>query len=63
MRIFSGGVHDATHANEVCDAGMVFAVSEDGKSHTEAEFTSWDDCYSAANTLAVAALELANDEP
>jgi N-carbamoyl-L-amino-acid hydrolase len=62
MRIFSGGVHDATHANEVCDAGMVFAVSEDGKSHTEAEFTSWDDCYSAANTLAAAALELANDE-
>ncbi|SDQ41282.1 Zn-dependent hydrolase [Natronobacterium texcoconense] len=60
--VFSGGVHDATHAHEVCDAGMVFATSEDGKSHTEDEYTSWDDCYSAANTLAVAALELANDE-
>jgi N-carbamoyl-L-amino-acid hydrolase len=41
---------------------MVFAVSEGGKSHTEAEFTSWDDCYSAANTLASATLALANDE-
>lgn len=62
MRIFSGGVHDATHAHKVCDSGMVFAVSEDGKSHTEEEFTSWDDCYSAANTLAAAALTLAEDE-
>ena len=61
MRIFSGGVHDATHACEVCDAGMVFAVSEDGKSHTEAEFTNWDDCYSAANTLASAAFKLATN--
>lgn len=63
MQLFSGGVHDATHVREVCDAGMVFAVSEDGKSHTEAEYTSWNDCYSAANTLASAALSLANDEP
>lgn len=60
--VFSGGVHDATHAHEVCNVGMVFAVSEDGKSHTEDEYTSWDDCYNAANTLARAALMLANDE-
>lgn len=62
MDVFSGGVHDATHADEVCDTGMVFAVSEDGKSHTEEEYTSWEDCYSAADTLAGAALKLANDE-
>lgn len=62
MKVFSGGVHDATHANEVCDTGMVFAVSEGGKSHTEEEYTSWEDCYSAADTLAGAALKLANDE-
>lgn len=61
MQIVSGGVHDATHAYEVCDAGMVFAVSEDGKSHTEEEFTSWEDCYSAANTLASAAFKLATN--
>lgn len=53
---------DATHANEVCDTGMVFAVSEEGKSHTEEEYTNWDDCYSAANTLATAAFSLAMNE-
>jgi len=57
--VFSGAVHDAAHVAKVCDTAMVFAVSEDGKSHTEDEFTSWDDCFKAANTLANAALSLA----
>jgi N-carbamoyl-L-amino-acid hydrolase len=59
LDLFSGAAHDATHAAQVCDAGMVFAVSDDGRSHTEAEHTSWADCYSAANVLANAALDLA----
>ena len=59
MRIFSGAGHDATHMTEICDTGMVFAVSENGKSHNEDEYTSWDDCYAPANTLANAALDLA----
>ena len=59
MEIFSGAVHDAAHVAKVCDTAMVFAVSENGKSHTEEEFTTWDDCYSAANTLANAGLLLA----
>jgi len=58
MRIFSGAGHDAAHMTSVCDTAMVFAVSEDGKSHTEEEYTSWDDCYAAANTLATAAADL-----
>lgn len=62
MRIFSGAGHDATQAAEVMDTAMVFAVSENGKSHTEEEFTSWDDCYKAANTLANAALDLATGD-
>ena len=62
MRLFSGAGHDATHMTEICDTGMVFAVSEDGKSHNESEYTSWDDCYAAANTLANGALELAEPE-
>jgi N-carbamoyl-L-amino-acid hydrolase len=61
MRIFSGGVHDIQHLVGLMDTGMVFAVSEDGKSHTEEEFTSWADCYSAASTLANAALDLATE--
>ena len=59
MEVFSGAVHDAAKVGSVCDTAMVFAVSEDGKSHTEDEYTSWEDCYSAANTLANAALNLA----
>jgi N-carbamoyl-L-amino-acid hydrolase len=38
---------------------MVFAVSENGKSHNEDEYTSWDDCYTAAQTIANAALTIA----
>jgi N-carbamoyl-L-amino-acid hydrolase len=61
-RLFAGAGHDPSNVSAVCDTGMVFAVSEDGLSHTEAEFTSWDDCYSASNTLANAALGLASGE-
>lgn len=58
-QLISGAGHDASHLATVCDTGMVFAVSEDGKSHSPAEYTSWDDCYRAANTFATAALQLA----
>ncbi|WP_280537566.1 Zn-dependent hydrolase [Halopenitus sp. POP-27] len=57
--LVSGAGHDATYMASVCDTAMVFAVSEGGKSHTPEEYTSWDDCYAAANTLANAALDLA----
>jgi N-carbamoyl-L-amino-acid hydrolase len=59
LELVSGAAHDASHVAGVCDAGMVFAVSDDGRSHTEDEHTSWADCYSAANVLANAALDLA----
>ena len=59
MDVFSGAVHDAAKVGSVCDTTMIFAVSEDGKSHTENEHTSWEDCYTAANTLANATLNLA----
>lgn len=59
-RMISGAGHDAIHMPRVCDSAMVFAVSEGGKSHSPDEYTSWDDCYRAANTLASAALELAD---
>ena len=60
-RMVSGAGHDATHMTEAMDTGMVFAVSEDGKSHNEAEYTAWDDCYSAADTYAKAAYRLATE--
>jgi N-carbamoyl-L-amino-acid hydrolase len=58
-RLFSGAGHDATHMADLMDTGMVFARSENGTSHNESEFTSWDDCYRAANTFANAALDIA----
>jgi N-carbamoyl-L-amino-acid hydrolase len=61
-RLPSGAGHDATHLAGVCDTGMVFAVSEEGISHSPAEYTSPEDCYAAANTLANATLELAGSE-
>lgn len=61
MRIFSGAGHDATHTHKVMDTGMVFSVSENGKSHTEDEYTNWPDCYTAANTLANAAFNLSTE--
>jgi len=33
-KLVSGAGHDATYMASVCDTAMVFAVSEDGKSHT-----------------------------
>jgi N-carbamoyl-L-amino-acid hydrolase len=62
MKITSGAGHDAAHVSSRMDTAMVFAVSEDGKSHTEEEFTSWEDCYTAANTLANAVIDLATEE-
>ena len=49
-----GGVYTASVTPE-----WMFAVSETGKSHALGEYTSWDDCYKAANTPANAALDLA----
>ena len=60
-QLISGAGHDATHLSSVTDTSMVFAVSENGKSHSPEEYTSWDDCYKAANTLANAAFRIATD--
>ncbi|MXV62616.1 hydantoinase/carbamoylase family amidase [Natronorubrum sp. JWXQ-INN-674] len=62
MQLYSGAGHDAAHLSKVTDTSMVFAVSENGKSHSEEEFTSWDDCYAAANTLANAVVRVAGLE-
>lgn len=59
MRLVSAAGHDAPHLTEVCDVGMIFAVSENGKSHSPEEFTTWDHCLAGANTLAGAAMRLA----
>jgi len=59
MHMRAGAGHDAMNTAEICDTAMVFAVSEDGISHNEAEYTSWDDCYNAVNTFINAGYNLA----
>jgi N-carbamoyl-L-amino-acid hydrolase len=58
-RILSGAGHDAQYMAAIGPAGMIFVPSRDGRSHCEEEFTPMDDIEYGANTLLLAALDLA----
>src|SRR3990170_4888902 len=58
-RILSGAGHDAQYMAALGPAGMVFVPSRGGRSHCEEEFTPMDDIEAGANTLFLAALDLA----
>ena len=58
-RIRSGAGHDAQYMAAIGPAGMVFVPSHDGRSHCEEEFTAIEDIEDGANTLFLAALDLA----
>ena len=58
-RILSGAGHDAQYMAAIGPAGMIFVPSRGGRSHCEEEFTPMDDIENGANTLFLAALELA----
>ena len=58
-RMISGAGHDAQYMAAIAPAGMIFVPSRDGRSHCEAEFTPMDDIEHGANTLLLAALDLA----
>ncbi len=58
-RIRSGAGHDAQYMAMLAPAGMIFVPSRAGRSHCEAEFTPMDDIEHGANTLLLAALDLA----
>lgn len=55
----SGGGHDSMNVARVTDAGMLFAPSRDGISHSPLEWTDWEDCAHVANVLLYAILDLA----
>jgi N-carbamoyl-L-amino-acid hydrolase len=50
-RLISGAGHDATYLQSVCPTGMVFVPSVDGVSHTENEYTEWDDIVAGVEVL------------
>ena len=54
----SGAGHDTMQVATVTDAGLLFARSRGGYSHSPSEWTDWDDCTTATQVLAAALTEL-----
>ena len=47
----SGAAHDTQKLAQITDAAMIFVPSKSGRSHSAAEWTSWDDIEAGANVL------------
>ena len=47
----SGAAHDAQMIAGIAPAGMIFVPSKEGRSHSAAEWTAWNDIEAGANTL------------
>jgi N-carbamoyl-L-amino-acid hydrolase len=60
VRMVSGAGHDANYLNDICPTSMIFVPSVDGVSHTEQEFTEWEDVVVGTNVLLQATLEKAD---
>lgn len=50
-RMVSGAAHDAQIVASVCPVAMIFVPSVEGKSHSPAEWTAWDDIEAGANVM------------
>ena len=57
----SGAGHDASYMNQIASTAMIFVPSIGGRSHTEAENTSWEDCEAGANVLLKCMIRSANE--
>ena len=57
QHINSGAGHDAQFANYMMPTTMIFVVSKDGLSHTEAEFSTVEQCTAGATVLLNAVLK------
>lgn len=55
----SAGMHDTALVADVTDAGLLFAPSRDGVSHSPREWTDWEDCTAATEGLAQTLVRLA----
>lgn len=58
--INSGAVHDAQIISRIAPVGMIFVPSKDGRSHSPAEWTYWEDIEIGANLYLQSLLEMAN---
>ncbi|SIT69145.1 N-carbamoyl-L-amino-acid hydrolase [Ectothiorhodosinus mongolicus] len=59
MCLPSGAAHDAQIMASMTRTGMVFVPSIEGRSHSAAEWTNWEDIERGANVLLQASLSLA----
>lgn len=59
LELHSGAGHDTMHIAKVTDAGMLFAPSRGGASHSPLEWTDWSSCSAATKVLSTALAELA----
>lgn len=51
LTMHSGAFHDTMHIANATDAGLLFAPSQNGISHSPNEWTNWDDCSTATQAL------------
>ena len=58
--LHSGAGHDTMHVARVTDAGMLFAPSRGGISHSPLEWTDWEHCAAATRVLTAGIAELAS---
>jgi N-carbamoyl-L-amino-acid hydrolase len=57
----SGAGHDAQVMAKITQAGMIFVPSRQGRSHSPAEFTDWDQIENGTNVLLQTLLHLADE--
>ena len=61
VSLHSGAGHDTMHVASVTEAGMLFAPSHGGVSHTPREWTDWSDCATATRVLTAGLARLARE--
>lgn len=58
----SGAGHDACNMSGITPTAMIFVPSIGGRSHAEAENTTWEDCEAGVNVLLHCVLQSASEE-
>ncbi len=51
LRMPSGAAHDTQMMASLVRSGMIFVPSKEGRSHSPAEWTAWEDIETGANVL------------
>lgn len=62
LRMHSGAAHDTQIMSSLARAAMIFVPSKEGRSHSPAEWTSWEDIELGTNVLLNTLVQLAGEE-